>query len=373
MTAQDVNPPGGRPDEPQLRLAASVRLLAAEPLVFRLRWGIWNFQEATVDLRGESPAVQQALGAFFGTLATGAAAPGAFDDTPGLTPVERANLRLVLVSLRDGGFLAYDRPADRGSEMAKVLLGNLDLYGAAPSADAGVGFVSDSPSAVEYVAGQAAALGVKVQLLPDEFMQELHAADLTSGMGGLAAADALARLTGYVEQCASLVACVSRASILTLRNLNRLVCHVEKPVVVGLIDGPFATVVGADSPRTGCLECFEQRSLARLEDHIGYHSFVGAGSTAGAGGAAGANGVESLLCAFLVNEAVLLRSLGTSRFIGRALSIYLPTYEMQAQDVLRIATCPACGHIARDVAQEINFNSRVVIDRHVREALGVAQ
>ena len=77
-----------------------------------------------------------------------------------------------------------------------------------------------------------------------------------------------------------------------------------------------------------------------------------------------------LLCAFLVNEAVLLRSLGTSRFLGRALSIYLPTYEMQAQDVLRIGTCPACGHVSRDIVEEINFSSRVVIDRHVRNAPG---
>lgn len=372
MTAQPIELLGARPAEPELALAASVRLLAAEPLVFRLRWGIWNFQEATLDLRAESAAVQQALGAFFTTLATGASAPGAFADAPGLTPVERANLQLVLRELRQAGFLAYDRPEDRGADMAKVLLGNLDLYGNAPSAEAVVGFVSDSPSAADYVSAQAAALGVKVQLLPDGFMQELHAADLTSGMGGLAAADALARLSGYIEQCTSIVACISRASILTLRNLNRLVCHVEKPIVLGLIDGPFATVVGADSPRTGCLECFEQRSLARLEDHIGYHAFAGAGSAAGSG-AAGANGVESLLCAYLVNEAVLLRSLGTSRFIGRALSIYLPTYEMQAQDVLRIATCPACGHVSRDIAEEINFNSRVVIDRHVRDALGVTR
>jgi thiazole/oxazole-forming peptide maturase SagC family component len=255
--------------------------------------------------------------------------------------------------------------------MARVLLGNLDLYGGAPTADAVVGFASDSASATEYVSAQAAALGVKVRILPEEFMRLLASADFTSGMGGLAAADAMAALDGVAGHCDSLVVCVSRSSILALRNLNRWVCRVGKPVVVGLVDGPFATVAGAESPRTGCLECFEQRSLARLEDHIGYHAFVGAGQAGG--GAARANGVESLLCAFLVNEAVLLNTLGTSRFIGRALSVYLPTYEMQAQDVLRIATCPACGHVARDIAQEINFSSRVVVDRHVRDALGVAR
>jgi len=225
------------------------------------------------------------------------------------------------------------------------------------------------------------AMGAQVRVLPDSFFRELHHADLTSGMGGVDALDTCARLREYLEPFDSIVACISKASILAFRNLNRLGCSLEKPLVVGLIDGPFATIVGTDSPRTGCLECFEQRSLARLEDHVSYHSFAPVGIAGGgiAGdGIAGddgsrtrANGVESLLCAFLVNEAILLRTLGTARFIGRALSVYLPTYEMQAQDVLRIASCPACGHVSRDIMQEINFNSRVIVDRHVQEALGV--
>ncbi|MFJ7962462.1 hypothetical protein [Streptomyces sp. NPDC096324] len=353
--------------EPRIVLAASVRLLAVEPGVIRLRWGIWNFSEVAVDLRDESLAVRRTMTELFDRLAAGEAADGSFDEAVDLSPVERANLRLAVTELRQAGFLAYDRPSERGSEMARALLGNLDLFGTADSFETTVAFAADSPNAVAYVSAQTRSLGSPVEVLPAEFMAELADTDLTSGMGGLAAADTLKRLVKQLDTCASLVVCISQASILTLRNLNRLACHLEKPVLVGLIDGPFATVVGAESPRTGCLECFEQRSLARLEDHIGYHAFVGASVPRTAGGP---NGVESLLCAFLVNEAVLLRSLGTSRFLGRALSIYLPTYEMQAQDVLRIGTCPACGHISKDIAEEINFSSRVVVDRHVRNALG---
>lgn len=355
------------PSDSRVVLATSVRLLAVEPGVIRLRWGIWNFTEVNVDLRAESPAVLAAMTALFDTLAAGKPADGTFPDAPGLTPVERANLQLAVTELRQAGFLAYDLPTARGADMARALLGNLDLYGAAESAGATVGFASDSPSAAAYVAGQAEALGLPLEPLPADFLDALRGADLTSGTGGLAAADALKRLSAAVEHCDSLVVHLGQASILALRGLNRLACHLEKPVVVGLVDGPFATVVGADSPRTGCLECFEQRSLARLEDHIGYHAMVAATAPGGTGRA---SGVESLVCAHLVNEAVLLRSLGTSRFLGRALSIYLPTYEIQAQDVLRIGTCPACGHVARDVVREINFNSRVIVDRHVREALG---
>ncbi|MER8186881.1 hypothetical protein [Kitasatospora sp. NPDC094015] len=355
------------PSDPGVVLATSVRLLAVEPGVVRLRWGIWNFSEVNVDLRAESPAVRAAMTALFETLAAGKPADGTFADAADLTPVERANLHLAVNELRQAGFLAHDRPSARGGEMARALLGNLDLYGADGSTEATVAFAADTPSAAAYVAAQAHSLGLPLELLPADFLDGLRGADLTSGMGGAAAADALKRLGAAVEHCDSLVVQLGQGSVLALRNLNRLACHLEKPVVVGLVDGPFATVVGADSPRTGCLECFEQRSLARLEDHIGYHAFVGATA---AGGAGGANGVESLLCAHLVNEAVLLRSLGTSRFLGRALSIYLPTYEIQAQDVLRIGTCPACGHVARDIVREINFSSRTVVDRHVRDALG---
>ncbi|MFE2726806.1 hypothetical protein [Kitasatospora sp. NPDC059327] len=354
---------------PRLGLAPSVRLLAVEPDVIRLRWGIWNFQEVTVDLRAESPAVRTALTGFLHELADGRTAEASFDGNTDLSPVERANLRLVLDELRQAGFLALDRASERGTDMARVLLGNLELYGTDEGGGASVAFAADSPTAEAYVAGQASALGTTIEVLPAEFMRELQGADLTSGMGGLTAADTLKRLTVLTERHDSLVVSVSRASILTLRNLNRLACHLEKPVVVGLVDGPFATVVGAESPRTGCLECFEQRSLARLEDHVSYHAFVGTGASGAIGGA---SGIEAMLCAFLVNEAVLLRALGTSRFLGRALSIYLPTYEIQAQDVLRIGTCPACGHVARDIVHEINVNSRVVVDRHVRNALGAS-
>ncbi|SRR5712691_3503602 len=359
--------------EPKVALAPSVRLLAVEHNVIRLRWGIWNFQEVTVDLRPEPQAVQEALGRFFAILDRGETAETSFDRYPNLAPVERANLQLVVTQLRQAGFLAYDRPHDRGADMARVLLGNLDVYGADASVGAGVAFTSDSPTATRYVSDQADMLGVKLQILPPKFLRELHTADFTSGMGGLAAADAYQALSEYLTAADAIVACISRASILTLRNINRLACHLEKPVVVGLIDGPFTTVVGTDSPRTGCLECFEQRSLARLEDHITYHDFAAVGSTGQEGGDERGNGIESLLCAFLVNEAVLLQTLGTSRFIGRALSIYLPTYEMQTQDVLRIASCPACRHVSRDILEEINFSSRLVIDQHVRAALGAGQ
>ena len=350
-------------------LATSVRILAAEPNVIRLRWGIWNFQEATIDLRAEPKQVQRIVSHFFSSLAAGETADTSFANESSLSAVEKANLQVAIRELRQAGFLSLERPADNGSEMARVLLGNLNLYGSEANLNARVGFVSDSTTAISYIEDQAKLLSVNIDAAPEELMQILHTADFTSGMGGLGAARAMARLQEITVGYTSLVVCISWASILAFRNLNRLVMTACKPAVIGLIDGPFATILGVDTPATGCLECFEQRSLARLEDHVGYHSFIRSGAVQSGPGRA--NGIESLLCAFLMNEATLLSTLGTARFIGRALSVYLPTYEMQAQDVLRIATCPACGHVAKDIATELNFSSRIAIDQHVKNALSI--
>ena len=345
-------------------------MLDAGDDVIRLRWGIWNFQEAALDLSRESPGVRKAMLDFFAKLTSGKSTPSSFENDPDLSAIEAANLEMVINELRQTGFLNFDRPEDHGTQMARALLGNLDLYRDAGSFEARVAFASDSTSAVDYMESQVPRLGISVDALPASFMQSLHDADFTSGMGGLPEVDRLELLCKQLEIYDSMIFCISRASILALRNLNRVMLKIKKPMIVGLIDGPFVTVTGCDVPATGCLECFEQRSLARLEDHVSYHQFARSGAI-GASSSGQANGVESLLCATLLNEAVLLCKMGVSRFIGRALSTYLPTYEMQAQDVLRIPTCPACGHVSRDISEEINFSSRVVIDEHTRQALGV--
>jgi len=351
-------------------LGPSVRFLAAGPNVIRLRWGIWNFQEATLDLSSEPANIQAAVRAFFEDILEREGGDPTFADISGLSPLEKANLGSVVAQLRQAGFLAFRRPGGDGASMARALLGNLDLYAGSEPVGGRVGFLSDSTSAISYMEAQGSAIGAKLEIAPGIVADHLRQADFTSGMGGPVANDLMTAIAVELEPYDAIVACISQASMHVLRNLNRVALHMQRPLIIGLIDGPFSTVLGIDTPSTGCIECFEQRSLSRLEDHIGYHDFFRHGGDYSSPVSSTSNGVESLLCAFLLNESVLLGALGTSRFIGRALSVYLPTYEMQAQDVMRIVTCPACGHVARDISEELGFSSRVVIDRHVREALG---
>jgi thiazole/oxazole-forming peptide maturase SagC family component len=77
----------------------------------------------------------------------------------------------------------------------------------------------------------------------------------------------------------------------------------------------------------------------------------------------------SWLTVLAVTEGYLHASVGTSRLSGRVLGIHVPTLEIQAQDLLRMPSCPACGRVARERTREINFNSRAAVDRVIAEVL----
>lgn len=75
------------------------------------------------------------------------------------------------------------------------------------------------------------------------------------------------------------------------------------------------------------------------------------------------------LTVLAVTEGYLHAAVGTSRLSGRVLGIHLPTLEIQAQDLLRMPSCPACGRVSRQRIREINFNTRAAVDRIVSEVL----
>ena len=132
-----------------------------------------------------------------------------------------------------------------------------------------------------------------------------------------------------------------------LRNLNRLLIAAEKPLILGLIDGPFMSVLGTLATETGCFECYEQRMLARLEDTVVYHRFVE--STAKRTDAVGPwfSTQMHMLMAAVISDGLIYSSLGLMRFAGRIVNIYVPLLEVQVQDLLRVPYCPACGFISK--------------------------
>ncbi len=345
-------------------LASTTRLIEDSAGRVRIRTGVWNFEEAVIDVSAEPPAVGRSVKAALIALGRG---PMRLSDhlDPGLLPIERANIERLFADIAGAGMITDTDTGAHQDAITAALLGRLvtpyPTGGQAPTGE--VLFLTDSDAAKPHAQLLAEGMRLKLTVVEDQLDQ-----DLTSRVDGLATEAAIAALRPRFTQAAAIVTCFQRPWLPMLRNLNRLVEGQDTPWVSAFIDGPFVSVVGIKSPHTGCFECFEQRALARLEDHVSYHDF--ARSPLGRLPDRPTDApMLAMLTAIAVTEGYLHAATGTSRFSGRALSIHLPTWEIQTQDLLRMPNCPACGKVSRQRLREINFNSRAAVDRVVAEVL----
>jgi len=350
-------------------LASTARLLEDGAGRLRIRTGVWNFEEAIIDVSQEPPAVAATVRSALRALAEG---PTTLDEHfhAELLPIERANVERLFADLRQAGVVVPAEVRADQQAITAALLGRLvsPYPGAGEPPERRVLFWSDSAAATDQAERYAATLRLPLAPLPPEVVDRLTGTDLTSGVEAFHTGNALAELRAAVSGAAAVVTCFLRPSVPVLRNLNRVLDGQEIPWVAGFVDGPFVTAVDVKPPYTGCFECFELRSLARLEDHVVYHEFARAAAPATPARDADAP-VMHLLATLAVTEGYLHAVVGSSRLSGRAVSVHLSTFEIQAQDLLRMPNCPACGRVARQRLREINFNSRAAVDRIVSEVL----
>lgn len=351
------------------RLASTARILEDGDGRFRIRTGVWNYEEAVIDTSGESPAVGRTVSAALREL-TGQATALAQHLDAELLPVERANIERLFADLEQSGILVTEGRHRGQDAITAALLGRLvsPVPGATEPPNRPVMFLSDSPAATAQAHGLADGLRIRLSQPDDAVVTELSTADLTSRTNGYDTERAVERLRPVLAEPAALVTCFQRPSLRLLRNINRVIEGADIPWISSFIDGPFVSVVGLKSPHTGCFECFEQRALARLEDHVAYHDFARANPAPPQADAADAP-LMALVTVLALTEGYLHAAVGTSRFSGRVLGIHLPTMEIQTQDLLRMPNCPACGRVSRQRLKEIGFNSRAAVDRIVSQVL----
>lgn len=352
-----------------ITLAATARILDDNKNRFRIRTGIWNFEEAVIDVSAESDAVAATVGDLMRALMVGPAQLADHLD-PSLIPIEKANITKLVVDLAESGVLVTLQEERDQDSVTAALLGRLTSpYPTADDlANKEIVFISDSPAAKAQAAHHAASYGATIVDVPAETLETLRSADLTSRINGYDTERTIEHLREQFSGRAAVVTCLQRPSITMLRNLNRVVEDQDIPWINAFIDGPFVSIVGIKSPHTGCFECFEQRALARLEDHVTYHEFVKSplGKPSELDSDAPMMGLVTVLA---MTEGYLYAAVGTSRMAGRVLGIHLPTMEIQTQDLMRMPNCPACGRVSKQRLREINFNSRAVVDRIVTEVL----
>lgn len=332
----------------------------------RFRKGVWSYNEAAVRLAGQDERATRFFVRVYDALVRGQEADAdQIAQSVEASGEETAAYCEVLDQLRRQMFLhdASERDVTRG---VSALLGG-GLAGVEEYASSNlrpVLFFADSDYAREAAKKLAGEINLPLDVLDAEVAGELAQADLTTRTDAVAHAETMARLGRVFHNYSCVLGCVATPNLSMLRNINRLLIEAEKPLILGLIDGPFLSLLATLATQSGCFECYEQRMLARLEDMTVYHQFVAA--TADGGGAASSGGAPfapplHLLTSAVISEAYLYATLSMLRLSGRIVNIYLPLLEIQAQDLLRVPYCPACGFISKAQMNEMYTSSKRLV------------
>ncbi len=345
------------------RLVDGVRVFRGGAGEIRFRRGVWNFTEAVLNFAGQPEAVADFFAVVADALVTdGAVDPDAVARASATEPRALEAYLDVLENLVQRQFLRRAED-DAGAGLVSALFGgSASSYAEASGQARPVAFFADT----DYAATAARTIGVEaglpMDILGQELFDDLAAADLTTRTEAVEHSRDLHRLRRRLDGYFAVVGCIAQPNLTVLRNLNRVLVAAEKPLILGLVDGPFVTILSTFARESGCFECYEQRMMARLEDTVAYRDFVR--RTAHASGPPDAGALAPsmhLLTAAVMAEGILYSRLGMLRLAGRALSVYLPLLEIQAQDILRVPYCPACGYIATAQMDEMYRSSNRLV------------
>jgi thiazole/oxazole-forming peptide maturase SagC family component len=329
----------------------------------RFRKGVWSYNEAIVRLGGQAEEVAQFFDLVYEALAHGRNADaGEISKEVGTSAEDITDCCEILDNLKSQQFLQDPKQKDVARTVSALFGGSVGGFEDRIGAPRPVLFFSDSPYARDAARTMAREIALPIDILDEETVQALAAADLTTRTDAVAQVEASNKFEKIVQPYYSCVlGCVAVPNLTMLRNLNRVLIQTEKPLILGLLDGPFVSLISTFPNETGCFECFEQRMLARLEDTAVYHQFVEATATGSVPGGPWLSPALHMLTAGVISEGYLYSTISMQRLAGRIINIYLPLLEIQVQDLLRVPYCPACGFMSTARMDEMYTSTKRLV------------
>ncbi len=357
------------PEKESLKYALQedVRFFVSDKEI-RLRKGIWNYEEGCLPLEEYGADYVKCLKEVFELLDTRGFSMNELDAYL-LEPYEREQAETMLQQLIEAGFVISHDEKTLHQRITKAITGGLELFEEDLDVSSGdvkpLIFCTDEEYVRQKWQDMAPRFKVESRFLSEEQMAALRKSDLTTCIDALTTIEETAKMSEWIKGAAAVVICMSELSVTFMRNVNRLSIKEKIPVILSFIDGPTITLLASTPYKTGCLECFERRAMARMEDHVQYIRFV-EGMKGKEAKANKDHSCQIMLLDLLANlsftEGYMFVRVGASRFSGRLLSIYLPTLEIQMQNILRVPFCEACGFVANAQFDELNISSRRIID-----------
>ena len=240
------------------------------------RKGVWNYEEALLDLSVFDDAIQELVLDVMRTLAEGESiTAGKILDIFGTDQENAEKVGELLEELTEQAYIS-NGAEDRVKELITHLIGGTASMGFGGNAGgySSTLLVCDSNIVTEQLEIMSGQISLPMEVLSEEDTAEVAAADLTGRLDAMETEKAMESLTAIFAPYSSVLICMQRPHIKLLRNLNRILLRMNIPFVVCLIDGPFLSVMTIKGYETGCFECYETRVMARLESMSAYRSYV---------------------------------------------------------------------------------------------------
>jgi len=348
-----------------LRIGDSTTIYVNGSTEIVLRKGVWNFEEALLDLSPLEDPLQSLLLRLFETLGRGeSVCTTTLDADYAIRPQDIDVVLTLLDELAEQAFLVPEG-SDESARLMKMIIGGsaIGLDRAVPMTGSSTLLVCDAPLVGETITRMADSMQLHLTEMTPEDVTSIARADLTSRLDSMDHDAAMTSLRQITDRFDCVLVCLQRPHIKFLRNLNRLLLPRSVPMALAMLDGPFLTALTTKAPETGCFECYENRVMARLQDISAYRRFVEVEPTTRTD--MDGSGYQPLLTSvgcIALQEAFLIDRIHKAKLAGRVLNIFVPMLEIQVQDLLRVPYCSACGHIARAEYQEMYTSSSKIVE-----------
>lgn len=346
----------------EVRLRNDARIIRHQNEV-RFRIGIWNHEEGVLDSSSFSEGFNEVFHSIIDKLIDGESITQKDIYNTLLLENEKISILTILGQLKESGYLVGSVD-DFDKELSHLLLGApFEENSPNVKSVSKVLLITDNDFTQSHIESISENIGINLTVA--DFIDDLFFENLQSEVDGYSLELLYNKYEKIINEYSYCIVALQNLHINMLRNLNRLLMRFEIPFTLSFIDGPFISMTTIKTEETACFECFEQRALARLEDHVSYIKYIKAETTSRKkmidNSQLHFTPMLSILGTASVTEAYLFLTTGYSKLMGKVLNVYVPTFEIQYQDMLRIPYCPACGHISKAKVKEMNASADVAI------------
>lgn len=350
-----------------IKLYDSVSIFFNSDDEIRFRKGIWNFEEASLTLNDLEDNMKEVVMFIVKELLDDKLI--SFDDIVkkfSLNEKDSNLLNDIINSLIGNRFLEYDDKKNNMLNTVYEFIGEYfyDIPDESKVQKNKIIFITDNDRLKEYAKLASEDLYMNVDMMSSDDIKRIEKSNITDTTDAIDNIETQKELLKLFDGISCVVVSVEKPRLNLLRNINRLLLEKSIPIVISILDGPFLNITTIKGKETACYECFENRVVARNESLTVYNNFVK--QTMNFKIKNKKTYITPILQSFTsiaLYEAFLFAAIGKCKLAGRVINVYIPSIEIQIQDLLRVPFCPACGHISRAKYNEMYTSSKEVIEK----------